>query len=176
MGSESNATKLRRFCIDSAYCQARKKLSIELLENILTKTQNYILAEHSTLPLVGRRVVVADGTGISMADTAPNQEMWPQPKSQKDGCGFSQARICALFDLNTGIALSYRMGNKRSHELPLLRDQMENFAKGDIFLGDKGFISYFDMLNLKENGVDSVVGLQPTRIQGGLCLSAAHGQ
>ncbi len=51
------------------------------------------------------------------------------------------------------------MGNKKSHELPLLRDQMNTFIKDDIFLGDKGFISYFDMLNLKQKGVDSVVGL-----------------
>lgn len=143
----------------SAYCQARKKLDINLLKNILVKTQSHIPAKNTTLPLVGRRVVVADGTGISMSDTAANQDVWPQPKSQKDGCGFPQARICALFDLNTGIALSYRMGNKKSHELPLLRDQMDTFVKDDIFLGDKGFISYFDMLNLKEKGVDSVVGL-----------------
>lgn len=92
--------------------------------------------------MAGRRVVVADGTGISMSDTTANQETWPQPKSQKNGCGFPQARICALFDLNTGIALSYRMGNKKSHKLPLLREQMDTFVKGDIFLGDKRFICY----------------------------------
>jgi hypothetical protein len=143
----------------SAYCQARKKLDIKLLENILDKTQSHIAPNKTTLPLVGRRVVVADGTGISMSDTVANQEVWPQPKSQKDGCGFPQARICALFDLNTGVALSYRMGNKKSHELPLLRDQMDTFEKDDIFLGDKGFICYFDMVNLKEKGVDTVVGL-----------------
>ena len=143
----------------SAYCQARKKLKVEMLEGILDKTQHHIAAKKSILPLMGRRVVVADGTGISMSDTAANQEQWPQPKSQKEGCGFPQARICALFDLYSGIALSYRMGNKKSHELPLLRDQMDTFIKGDVFLGDKGFISYFDMLNLKEKGVDSVVGL-----------------
>lgn len=51
------------------------------------------------------------------------------------------------------------MGNKKSHELPLFRDQMDVFVRGDIFLGDKGFVSYFDMLNLKGKGIDSVVGL-----------------
>mgnify|MGYP003860877031 FL=1 len=143
----------------SAYCQARKKLNIEVLENVFVKTQSHVPARNSTLPMVGRRVVVADGTGISMSDTIANQDAWPQPKSQKEGCGFPQARICALFDLNTGIALSYRMGNKKSHELPLLREQMDTFTKGDIFLGDKGFICYYDMLSLKGKDVDSVVGL-----------------
>jgi hypothetical protein len=143
----------------SAYCQARKKLDKKILENILSHTQNHLSAEHSILPLIGRRVVVADGTGISMSDTVTNQKEWPQPKSQKDGCGFPQARICALFDLRTGVALSYRMGNKKSHELPLLRDQMDTLVKDDVFLGDKGFISYFDMSHLKTKGVDSVIGL-----------------
>lgn len=143
----------------SAYCQARKKLKKSMLENILSNTQSHLLPMQIKHPLVDRRVVVADGTGISMADTPKNQEQWPQPRSQKEGCGFPQARICALFDLNSGILLSHRMGNKKSHELPLLRDQMDTFVEGDVFLGDKGFISYFDMLNLKEKGVDSVVGL-----------------
>lgn len=143
----------------SAYCQARKKLNLSLLEKVLSHTQNQLPVNKTTHPLVDRRVVVADGTGVSMSDTPSNQQVFPQPKSQKEGCGFPQARICALFDLNTGIALSYRIGNKKSHELPLLRDQMDTFEKDDIFLGDKGFISYFDMLNLKGKGVDSVVGL-----------------
>ena len=143
----------------SAYCQARKKLNISILENVLAQTQSHVPVEHSKLPLLGRRVVVADGTGLSMPDTPANQEVWPQPKSQKEGCGFPQSRLCALFDLNTGVALSYRMGNKKSHELPLLRAQMDTFTRGDVFLGDKGFISYFDMLNLRQKGVDSVVGL-----------------
>jgi hypothetical protein len=104
----------------SAYCQARKKLDKNILENILVHTQSHLSIEHSIRPLIGSRVVVADGTGISMSDTITNQQVWPQPKSQKEDCGFPQARICSLFDLRTGIALSYRMGNKKSHELPLL--------------------------------------------------------
>jgi hypothetical protein len=45
---------------------------------------------------------------------------------------------------------------------------MDAVVKDDIFIGDKGFISYFDRLNLKEKGVDRVVGLAkrpPIRIE-----------
>ncbi|MES1952145.1 transposase of ISPca12 [Salinisphaera sp. S4-8] len=49
-----------------------------------------------------RRVIVVDGTGISMPDTPANQAQWPQSASQKPGCGFPQARICACFCLATG--------------------------------------------------------------------------
>jgi hypothetical protein len=55
--------------------------------------------------------------------------------------------------------LSYAIGNKKNNELPLFREQWQTFKVGDIFLGDKGFCSYFDMVKLKEQGVDSVLTL-----------------
>jgi len=91
-----------------------------------------------------------------MPDTNANQEVWPQQRHQKPGCGFPQARLCACFDLQTGVLSSYELGNKKSSEIPLLRKQWEHFNKGDIFLGDKGFSSYFDFSSFVDQGVDSV--------------------
>jgi hypothetical protein len=61
--------------------------------------------------------------------------------------------------LDSGALLSYAIGNKKTHELPLFRKQWHTFKQGDIFLGDKGFCSYFDFANLNKIGVDSVVTL-----------------
>lgn len=141
----------------SAYCQARKKLPIELLKSIFKVTSEPTIKSSSLLG--GRRIIVADGTGISMPDTSANQADFPQSIAQKIGCGFPQARICACFDLYSGVALSYQVGNKKSHELPLFRKQFEIFKTNDIFLGDKGFVCFADMVNLKTMGVDSIVGL-----------------
>jgi hypothetical protein len=55
--------------------------------------------------------------------------------------------------------LSYAIGNKKSHELRLFRQQWETFRPGDVFLGDKGFCSYFDIAKLEQQGIDSVVTL-----------------
>jgi hypothetical protein len=55
--------------------------------------------------------------------------------------------------------LSYRMGSRKNHELPLLRQQHDQFQTGDIFLGDKGFYSYFDVDKFQQPGVDSVISL-----------------
>jgi hypothetical protein len=63
------------------------------------------------------------------------------------------------------------MGNKKNHELLLFRKQWKTFKQGDIFLGDKGFCSYFDIARLEEQGVDSVVTLArraPVRPAGSL--------
>ena len=143
----------------SAYCQARKKLERSELMNILKHTAQRLDAMPERGFLKGRRVIVADGTGVSMPDTPANQAEWPQQRQQKEGCGFPTARICACFSLATGGLLSVEVGNRKSAELPLFRKQWETFNKGDIFLGDKGFCSYYDLANLKKRGVDSVITL-----------------
>ena len=107
----------------SAYCQARAKLDISELETILSRTASTLHDQGRTERWKGRRVVVVDGTGLSMPDTAENQAIWPQTRAQKPGCGFPQASVCACFCLHTGALLSHRMGSRKNHELPLLRQQ-----------------------------------------------------
>ena len=143
----------------ASYCTARNKLDEQMLVEIFAHTADRLDKMPATGLLNNRRVIVVDGTGVSMPDTPENQEVWPQISSQKPGCGFSSARICACFSLESGALLSYAMGNKKSHELPLFRKQWNIFKDGDIFLGDKGFCSYFDIANLEGHGVDSVVTL-----------------
>ena len=143
----------------AAYCKARKKLDESELEVILNYTALLTHQPPSITPLTDRRVIVVDGTGVSMPDTEENQSEWPQPSGQAEGCGFPLATICACFNLQSGALLSYKLGSKKSSELPLLRQQWNTFKKDDIFLGDKGFCSYFDVSSFKDRGVDSVITL-----------------
>lgn len=141
----------------ASYCAARKKLDERLLSDILEHTADRLEEIYEPALMNNRRVIVVDGTGISMPDTEANQEVWPQSATQKAGCGFPMARICACFSLKSGALLSYAIGNKKNHEIPLFRQQWNTFKRGDIILGDKAFCSYFDIANLKEQCVDSVV-------------------
>ena len=143
----------------ASYCTARKKLSEQTLTNIFQYTSEQGDKPTQTGLLCNRRVIVVDGTGLSLPDTPANQEVWPQSSTQKPGCGFPSARVCACFSLESGSLLSYAIGNKKNHELPLLRKQWKIFKSGDIFLGDKGFCSYYDVVKFKEQGVDSVITL-----------------
>lgn len=143
----------------ASYCIARKNIKEKMLQSIFTHTSDELDCLPEDEALNGRRVVVVDGTGISMPDTSENQEQWPQISSQKTGCGFPTMRVCSCFSLQTGGLLSYRIGSKKSHELPLLRKQYDTFKKNDIFLGDKGFCSYYDVAELKKKSVDSVITL-----------------
>ncbi len=140
----------------SAYCQARANLKESELQDILNHTAEQLDNDAESGRLNGRRVVVVDGTGLSMPDTPANQAVWPQHKNQKKGCGFPSARACCCFSLATGGVLSVELGNKKSAELPLLRKQSDTFRKDDICLGDAMFNSFFDFATLKAKGVDSV--------------------
>jgi hypothetical protein len=142
-----------------AYCQARKKFDLFSLQSIFRHLSQRLQNASSPELLNGRRVIVVDGTGVSMPDTKENQQVWPQQRNQKPGCGFPQAAICACFNLHNGALLSYETGNKKSHELPLLRKQWSTFKAKDVFLGDRLFCSYFDISSFKDKGVDSIIPL-----------------
>jgi hypothetical protein len=143
----------------SGYCQARQKFKESDLENVLAHTTQQLVQRDTEKSLQDRRVIVVDGTGLSMPDTPANQQVWPQTTQQKPGCGFPQAYLCACFNLQTGALLSHELGNKKSHELLMLREQWDTFEPGDIFLGDKGFCSYYDVSKFADKEVDSVITL-----------------
>ena len=143
----------------ASYCSARKKLDEKMLSEILDHTAVKLEKMPESGLLNNRTVIVVDGTGISMPDTATNQETWPQSSILKEGCSFPVAHICACFSMQTGGLLSYEIGNKKSSEITMFRKQRETFKAGDIFLGDKGFCNYFDIAELKKKAVDSVVTL-----------------
>jgi len=142
-----------------AYCQARKKFDFSSLMSIFQHLSQRLQSATNVSLLGGRRIIVVDGTGVSMPDTKANQKEWPQYSNQKAGCGFPQAAICACFNLHNGALLSYEIGDKKSHELPLLRKQWDTFKANDIFLADKLFCSYFDISSFKDRGVDSIIPL-----------------
>jgi len=143
----------------SAYCRARMKLSFQELKKIFEYSYESLETLAGKTDYWGRRVVVVDGTGVSIPDTIENQRIWPQPIQQKPGCGFPVAKILGFFSLRTGGMLSYEIGNQHQHELPLLRKQYDLFEDSDILLADKGFCSYYDMAMLAQRAVDTVVTL-----------------
>jgi hypothetical protein len=149
----------------SAYCQARARLEVPTLELIRGEVawsleRNVLNAERW---LGGRTVKIVDGTGISMPDTSENQEVWPQPSSQKPGCGFPCMKLVGLFSLASGALLEAQTGNQHVAESVLFRGLWSKLQKGDVILADRGFSSYGALVALKRRGVDSVMRLHQMR-------------
>jgi len=141
-----------------AYCLARQKLPLPLLTQLTVKIGEII--SQNTPPQwkwFGRSVRLVDGTTVSMPDTVKLQEIYPQPKSQKEGLGFPLCRLLAVSCLYTGVILNASMGpckGKGSDEKSLLRDVLDTFENGDVVVGDAFFGSYFLLVEMMSRGVD----------------------
>jgi IS4 transposase len=144
-----------------AYCQARARLPGDILPRL--RCAAAAQAEKARQLWHGFCVKVVDGTTTSLPDTPDNQRAYPQPRSQKPGCGFPQLKLLGVFSLSTGALLDYVRGNKHQHELGLLRGLMHLFKAGDLVLADRAFSTYTLLALLLARGVQSVFRLHQAR-------------
>ena len=73
---------------NSAYCKARHRLTEASIKTLLTQSgENLDGASPETWRWHDRRVVITDGSTLSMPDTDENQQAYPQHGSQKKGLG-----------------------------------------------------------------------------------------
>jgi hypothetical protein len=148
----------------SAYCQARGRLSEQTLLAIHRQTAQRLECNVPTDSLwLGRRVKVVDGTTCSMPDTAESQKAYPQPGSQKPGCGFPMMKLVGLFCLASGALLEVVHGTLRVHESQLFRHLWPHLNPSDVLLADRGFCSFFSLSSLQERGVDCLMRLHQRR-------------
>ncbi len=151
-------------CDPTAYCQARKRLPIEVLKSMLNRTVEGMrdLVTPST-GWLGRRTWVADGSSVSMSDTPELQAAFPQPSGQKPGCGFPVAQIVSLFCWTTGAIIDLAIDTIRPHEVSLFRGLWHHFQRGDVVLADRAYGSYVDLARLQGRGVYGVFRLHQKR-------------
>jgi len=142
----------------SAYCQARRRLPLACLRELHQTLAAKLSARIVTPDLwLGRRVKVVDGTGLSMPDTAANQKVWPQPSTQKPGCGFPVVKLAACFCLASGALLEWVEGTLKEHDFRLLQKLLPAFKKDDVVLADRGFSSFPSLATLLARGVDAIM-------------------
>lgn len=149
---------------DSAYVQARLRLPKECLEQAVTATAR--AADQRVGKggqLQGRPVKVVDGSSTQLADTAANQQRYPQPSTQKRGCGFPVLKFVALLSLTSGAVLHVLTGNLHDHDLRLLRALWDQLKRGDILLGDRAYGEFTTLAGLVPGGVDVVARLHQRR-------------
>lgn len=148
----------------SAYCQARARLPLAQLETIhaalAARLQRHVTTDQRWR---GRIVKIVDGTNISMPDTTANQKDYPQPASQKPGCGFPMLKLVGLFCLASGALLQVARGTLHVHESQLFRQLWQFLQRGDVLLSDRGFCSFATIAALAARGVDCVLRLHQAR-------------
>lgn len=145
---------------NGAYCKARAKLT-EIFLWLLTCDVGRHLEDQApdAWRWHGKRVVLVDGSTLSMPDTPANQAAYPQSRSQKTGVGFPILRWVALLGLATGVVLDSAVGpcrGKETGETALFRALLSSLRKGDVVLADRYYCSYWMIALLQALGVDVV--------------------
>jgi putative transposase len=150
-----------------AYCKARAKLSERFLWRLVFEVAAWLEDEaQAAWRWKQRRVVLADGTTVLLADTAANQAAYPQMASQAPGVGFPIVRVVALLGLATGAVLGAALGpyrGKETGETALLRTLLEQLRPGDVLVADRYYCSYWLVAQARAMGVDVVFRLHQRR-------------
>lgn len=144
----------------SAYCDARARLPLKLLQRLLRKTADALRNELNCRGLwEGHRIWLVDGSTCSMPDTAELRQEFGQPHGQTEGCGFPIAHLLALFDAYSGMLLEVLAAPLDTHDLSKVWALHPLMRSGDVVVGDRAFCSYAHLAALHGRGIHAVLRL-----------------
>jgi len=142
----------------SAYCQARQRLPQEMVDRLYRTTGERL---ETRLPKSwrwrGRRLVLFDGTTVSMPDTLASQCAFPQSAEQQPGLGFPVARLSGLIGLASGAVLGHAVSaceGKGSGEQTMLRELIPLLQAGDVLLADALLATWWIIADVTARGAD----------------------
>jgi hypothetical protein len=126
------------------------------------------VAPHDLLWQGRRNVFFVDGTTFNMADTEKNQELYPQPKDQAEGCGFPKMRAVALISFTTGMVIDIEYAaysGKATGEMSLLRKLIDRMPDGSLIVGDKLYCGFFLFASLLKSNKHATISLTTERLK-----------
>jgi hypothetical protein len=143
-----------------AYCKARAKLPEAFLRRLTCEVGRQLEDQApNAWRWRRRRVILVDGSTLSMPDTAANQRAYPQSRSQRPGVGFPLMRWVALIGLATGAILDTAVGpwrGKQTGESALFRALFESLRPDDVLVADRYYCSYWLIAMAQARGVHVV--------------------
>lgn len=127
---------------EPAYCQARRRLPLALLERLQTAVTRRGRRAEGAAWWHGHRTYFLDGSSFSMPDTPALQQAFGQPSGQAPGCGFPTAHLLVLFSGRGGVLCQALAARLRTHDLAGAAVLHAALRPGDVVVGDRAFCSY----------------------------------
>ena len=131
---------------DSAYCQARRRLPLAMLERLQRAVTLRLFSVDEAHPAEtywrGHRTFLIDGSSFSMPDTPALQKHFGQPGGQALGCGFPTAHLMVLFDAAEGYLLKTLALPLRTHDVSQAAAMHAALRPDDVLIGDRAFGSF----------------------------------
>lgn len=147
-----------------AYCRARMRLPLEVLQKLLRRSAATMLATTSSQRWCGLRPLLVDGSSTIAPDWANTQRAFGQPGQQKPGCGFPIPKVLGLFDAATGLILELLAFPLRTHEQSKVWKLHPLLGPGDLLVGDRGLCSFAHLAMLAARGVTGLFRMHQRQI------------
>jgi hypothetical protein len=151
---------------DSAYCQARMRLPLDALQQLLRKLVSALqpLMDDDDGRWLGHRTFHIDGSAFSMPDTPELQKAFGQHGAQKPGCGFPVAHILTLFHAKMGFLLRTLAAPLRTHDMAQAAEMHPELNAGDVLVGDRGFCSFTHLALLSVRKIHAVFRIHQRQV------------
>ena len=154
----------------SAYCQARGRLPLAVLEELSRRVGAAASGAWSCggPRWRGHRVYLLDGSSFSMPDTPPLRLHFGLPGGQRGGpragCCFPASHLLVLFDADSGLLHEAVASPLRTGDMARAPDAHAHLAEGDVLLGDEHFGTYAHLALLAASGRHGLFPVQNKRI------------
>jgi len=149
---------------NAAYCTARKRLRLEFLQSIFQHINEVltrrIRQEDRWHDLVVKSI---DGTSVQLMDTLENQEVYPQPNTQKKGSGFPVMGVAAVLNHSHGGIEAFVTAHPHEHDHKTAHRLIDCFEKGDLALADTAYSSYELITRFTSKEVHSLMPVHQAR-------------
>ena len=164
---------------DSAWCQARARLPIELMERVHRQVvdqgrRELDLADDAgdcggeacrgTYRWRGHRLHVIDGSSDSMPDKPELRSHYGVPGACAEGLGFPTSHLLLLMDHRSGLLIDCRDDPGNTHDASVASTMHEQLLPGDILLGDDAFGAYTHLALLLRANLHAIMPVHHKRI------------
>jgi len=96
-------------------------------------------------------------------DTPANQKAYPQPSSQKQGCGFPTMEVVGLLNLSHGGWEAHKTCRWNRHDSRAASSLVQYLGGGDLLLADRAFCSYELIARCQQRGAQVLMRLHQAR-------------
>lgn len=157
---------------DSAWCQARARLPLELIQRVQRLLVDDVRRELDDGEDVGdepyrwrgHRLHVVDGTGDSMPDTPPLRDHYGVPAPCRQGLGFPTSHLLLLMDQRSGLLIDCVDSPMRTHDASVASRAHAHLGEGDVLLGDDAFAGWAHLALILRAKLHAIVPTHHLRI------------
>lgn len=148
----------------SGYCRARVRLKEKFLRQVSAEVSESLRRAIRPEDLWQGMVLKAiDGSSVQLIETPANQRAYPQPSSQKKGCGFPVMGIVGVVNLSHGGWEGFETCGWQKHDARMAPRLLGHIEAGDLLLADRAFCSYEFIARISAKGAHVLMRLHQAR-------------